>query len=1003
VVVMGGHSFDNILGALPQSGASSVDGLTFGQGDLVENTNPAVLSGDPPVAAFPLTATAAPTQVTETWNASRDQVNGGAMDGFVRTAGSAEPMGFYPGDVLPFTHSLASTFTVANRWFASMPGPAYPNRRFLLAGTAYGATATSAESLTHRPPPNGTIFDQLSNHRITWCDYFTDVPFSLVIPSIVLKHPDHHHPIARFFQDCRAGTLPAVSFVDPGIGALPSLSADAASLPSVITEVLAVLGVDLENIAPGSQEGANDVYYHEAWLASVIQAILASPAWQRTLLIYTHDSHGGYYDHVPPPPALPPDDIPARLSPGDYPGGYDAYGVRVPAVVVSPYSRPGAALEWVFDHTSVLATIEAKWNLPALTRRDANASTVMQLLDVFGKPILDPPSLAPSATSAGPPPGTSPGSRTVPPDPPSPLPVRPIELGTLGGASNDTVTDRDELGFQGYVDAFVELFTSPHTEPPLTIGIYGPWGMGKSFLLRNIESGIRDRLAVPVTVRGDVVDVHVFLFSAWSYFATEPVLPSMVRAIAKDLDETLTGPWYRRRWHRVSLTIRSQVRRLWRPLTAAAVLAVGSVAVGILGHRPGAGAAIGAAIVAAGAGVLVKSSSESLEGWVADLFSERERQPSLEDLKKDLMNLERRLRPDNHSNEQRHRRVLIMIDDLDRCEPDKVVETLQAVNKLLDIPNFIVGLGIDARVVTSAVEKHYDGLLEEAGASGYEYLDKIVQIPFRIPEPNENEIREFIRTRLGSPAPRVDENALYANGDQDARSTQLPGPPPEPSPDQSSEEPTPRPTSPTDRYIPGGVQAEGAYPFTYDELRAFQELSPFLRRNPRHLKRVINVYRLVRWLAQAKTPVAEQVILQNPDRTIAWLVMWSQWPYSAQLMLRRYRDLSRQADARNMNVSAPMLYLFDAVGEELNRALSIQFDDDRARLRELLDHGLSGLAWPEIATMQRYTVNFNPAVEDKLRLMRDAELAAGAVVAPPTRLANSDPQRSPDEVELNRQ
>ena len=116
------------------------------------------------------------------------------------------------------------------------------------------------------------------------------------------------------------------------------------------------------------------MYYGERWAHEAVEAVIRSPAWPRTLLIYTYDEHGGYYDHVPPPPAPAPDDIPPkrrRRSPGDY----DMYGPRVPRVVVSPYSKPGGVSDVVRDHTSILATIEHKWNLPALTDRDANAAT----------------------------------------------------------------------------------------------------------------------------------------------------------------------------------------------------------------------------------------------------------------------------------------------------------------------------------------------------------------------------------------------------------------------------------------------------------------------------------------------------------------------------------------------------------------------------------------------------------------------------------------------------
>jgi phospholipase C len=133
--------------------------------------------------------------------------------------------------------------------------------------------------------------------------------------------------------------------------------------------------------------------YGENWAYSAVEAVLHSPAWPRTLLVYLYDEHGGYYDHVSPPAAIAPDSIPPQLAPGDVPGGYDAYGPRVPAVVVSPYSRPNATTNVVHGHTSVLATIEAKWNLPALSYRDANAAAVLDFLDTSAAALLEPPAI----------------------------------------------------------------------------------------------------------------------------------------------------------------------------------------------------------------------------------------------------------------------------------------------------------------------------------------------------------------------------------------------------------------------------------------------------------------------------------------------------------------------------------------------------------------------------------------------------------------------------------
>jgi phospholipase C len=380
VVMMENHSFDNLFGDLGRT-RPDVDGLDFDDSGAATNSNPGQ-SG--PVRAFALPDTTQTKHVTQSWRATHAQINGGAMDGFVHSsAGARAPMGYYPPEVLPFAYSLAAQFTIGDHWFSSLPGPTYPNRRFLLAGTAFGGTVTAVDTLVDPPPPHGTILDALSNHNISWCDYFSDLPMTSVIPSIILKHAGHHAPISKFFHDCGAGTLPAVSFVDPGIGVLSDIGAPLKSLPGVVRAALEVLGADFARDDPAeTQEDPQDMYWGELWAATLIQAVLDSKAWKRTLLIYVYDEHGGYYDHVAPPAAIAPDMIAPQVAPGDPPGAYDMYGPRVPAVVVSPYARAAGVTQTVHDHTSVLATIEAKWNLPALTDRDANANDVMDFLDL---------------------------------------------------------------------------------------------------------------------------------------------------------------------------------------------------------------------------------------------------------------------------------------------------------------------------------------------------------------------------------------------------------------------------------------------------------------------------------------------------------------------------------------------------------------------------------------------------------------------------------------------
>ncbi|MCU4187309.1 hypothetical protein K6U06_23300 [Acidiferrimicrobium sp. IK] len=385
VVMMENHSFDNYLGMLPAVGRPRADGFTLRAGRPV-NSNP---SPTGPVTVYPFPSTAQGPDVSQDWNSTHAQIDHGRMDGFITgNRGSTQAMGYYGPEVLPFAYSFAKEFTVGNRWFCSAPCQTYPNRRFLMAGTAYGNISTDLASINFTPPPNGTIFDRLHAYGVSWRNYYTDLPQTAIIPSIITKYPGNLSPVAQFFLDCALGTLPAVSFVDPEFGVLGEVGGPLSQVPGVtrLGDYISTLG--------GDEENPQDMSYGENWAYQVVNAVLHSPAWPRTLLVYTFDEHGGYYDHVPPPAAVAPDAIAPSLAPTDVPGGYNIYGPRVPAIVASPYSKPGGTTNVVHDHTSVLATIEAKWNLPALTYRDANARTVMDFLDPKVPALASPPQLA---------------------------------------------------------------------------------------------------------------------------------------------------------------------------------------------------------------------------------------------------------------------------------------------------------------------------------------------------------------------------------------------------------------------------------------------------------------------------------------------------------------------------------------------------------------------------------------------------------------------------------
>jgi phospholipase C len=382
IVMQENHSFDAYLGMLSRRGQPQADGLTLNRDGVPINSNP-YESGYVTVQHVPSDCTLHDS-ASQSWYDTHHEINGGRMNGFAKLG--VDSMAYWDESEIPFYYSMAKTFCLANRWFCSAPCQTYPNRRFLQAGTAFGLISTDTSSVTQYPP-NGTIWDRLHGLSISWANYFTDVPTSAVIFDTVRKYPANMVPIQRFYADCAAGTLPAVSMVDSDIGAADDLAG--------------LAGLDYPPGVPrGTQPGEVDqdeedgnVSEGENFVSQVVKAVLSSPLWPRVLLVWLYDEHGGNYDHVPPPRAIPPDNIPPKLGPKDPPGGYDMYGPRVPAVVVSGHARPHSVTNVVHDHTSILATIEAKWNVPALTHRDANAATLTDFLSA--KPTFpEPPKLA---------------------------------------------------------------------------------------------------------------------------------------------------------------------------------------------------------------------------------------------------------------------------------------------------------------------------------------------------------------------------------------------------------------------------------------------------------------------------------------------------------------------------------------------------------------------------------------------------------------------------------
>jgi phospholipase C len=273
----------------------------------------------------------------------------------------AEVMKYHDRGTLPALHKLAGSFTVCDHWFASVPGPTWPNRLFAMSGTSLGRVRMP-EGLMPTDLhwyDQDTIFDRLNERSIPWKLYFGDFPLSLLlVHQRDPKNAIRHHKMTEFLEDAAGSEskFPAFAWIEP------------AYLPP----------------KPNDDHPNHDVLNGEALIASVYNAIRGNlDLWNSTLLVVLFDEHGGFYDHLPLQPTVPPDHY-------HYPdeGNFDLTGVRVPAILVSPYVR-ATVLADAFDHTSLLKYLIDKWKLGTLYNRTAVAHTFAAAIG--DQPRIDTP------------------------------------------------------------------------------------------------------------------------------------------------------------------------------------------------------------------------------------------------------------------------------------------------------------------------------------------------------------------------------------------------------------------------------------------------------------------------------------------------------------------------------------------------------------------------------------------------------------------------------------
>jgi phospholipase C len=369
VLMQENRSADTYLGQLNSEGQPDYEAEpTTGNPDP---TNPL----NPPIVPFHKTTYCEVADLDHSWNGTHNEVDGGAMDGF--TAANVDPadptgsraMGYYDETDLPFYYGLYNTFATGDRYFCSVLSQTFPNRLYLLAGTSFGHIRNDVFY-----SPHDSIFNLLDQYAVTWRIYAAQYPAgygSLLFSYAAARSAQHLFPMTQYYADLAAGTLPDVSFVDPEL-------------------------MDTATKENDEHPPAN-VQVGQKFVADVINGLMSSAEWESSVLFFAYDEHGGFYDHVVPPAAPIPDDIPPMLEPGDVPGAFDQYGVRVPAVVVSPYAKSHFVSHVVHDHTSILRFIEYRFGLPSLTNRDAAADPMLEFFDFDNPPFVSPPSL-PEAT-----------------------------------------------------------------------------------------------------------------------------------------------------------------------------------------------------------------------------------------------------------------------------------------------------------------------------------------------------------------------------------------------------------------------------------------------------------------------------------------------------------------------------------------------------------------------------------------------------------------------------
>lgn len=318
------------------------------------------------------------------------------MGGFVgyesKKTNYCNVMSGFPPERVPVVTALAQEYAIMDRFFASQPGPTWPNRMFALTGTSAGSTETSVwyHNIPGKLYPQRTIYDQIEEMAGTWKNYYNDTPWELILEKVA-HNPANIQPMDAFYHDAATGNLPSFAWINPRSGI------------NVTT-----------GVGSNDQHPDHDVSAGEQYQKDVYEAIRASPQWNETLLVLTWDEHGGFYDHVIPPSENVPEPGDGEPSYPEVGFRFNRLGVRIPCILISPWIPKGTVISAPpedkvskpypnseFDLTSIIATtrklLYPHSDLAPLTDRDAWSATFEYLFDELDQPREDCPLHMPDA------------------------------------------------------------------------------------------------------------------------------------------------------------------------------------------------------------------------------------------------------------------------------------------------------------------------------------------------------------------------------------------------------------------------------------------------------------------------------------------------------------------------------------------------------------------------------------------------------------------------------